>query len=106
MRIQLNYHKVEELFQNGNNSGDIALEIIKMTIPDWEKVKKVEGWPTINRYTSKKIFNLFIEFDVKHHPDTFKGGVWLNYGFSTLEADKLNLKNWEVDTSTCKIVYQ
>ena len=104
MRVNLNYHNVEKLFEDSEK--EPVVELYRMVFPDFDNFEKVEGWPTINRETSEKISRLCIEYDRKHSPKTVAGGIWLNWGFSNLEAEKLGLKNWEVETSTCDIIYK
>lgn len=98
----LNYHEVERLFDECSDQGEVIVELYKMVFPQWDSIEKIDGWPTINRETNDKISKLFMEFDAKNHPETFKGGLWLNNGFSSLEGQAL--KDWQVDISTCDVI--
>ena len=102
----LDRDKVEQLFKDHTHQSDVIIELYKMVFPDWDRIEKLEGFPTINRVTSEKIALWFMEFDRKHHPNCIPGGLWINNGFSTLEAEKLGVENWAVDTGTTKPIYK
>jgi len=106
MKVQLNYHDVEKLFEEHTHQTDVILGLYKLVFPDFDSIKKFNGFPTINEETNEKLFRLFMEFDRKHHPGVIAGGLWMNHGFSTLDADKYQLNNWEVETKTADPIYK
>ena len=89
---------LKPLFEKFQHQGDVVVEIHKKFIPDWENIDHLEGHPSCGKEMSLWLFEKFIEFDKKHHPDAHAGGAWLNWGFSTDE--KLG---WEV--IMCPVVY-
>jgi len=99
--IKLDEQKIIELFKNEIHSADIVVAIYKMVFPNWDDIKTIEGWPTISPNTSRKLFSMFMTFDIKHHPDVIPGGAWMNKGFSVLRGE--NLIDWMVDLSTCTV---
>lgn len=100
--MKLNQKEVEKLFEECNHQSDVIIGIYKMVFPQWNDIEKIDGWPTINKETSEKLFKLFIAFDKKYHPGVMAGGLWMKNGFSTLAGDNLAL--WEVDSETCKVI--
>ena len=93
--------QLQIVFENAGHQ-DIALAgIYKLFIPDWENIKQVEGFPTIGQEMWKYICQLFIDFDQQHHPEVFKGGIWLNNGFSSDD----DLDPWEISFSQCHFIY-
>jgi hypothetical protein len=71
------------MFENADHQDIALVGIYKLFIPDWENIKQVEGFPTVGQELWKYICQLFIDFDQQHHPEVFKGGIWLNHGFSS-----------------------
>ncbi len=100
--VKLVMEKVKELFENSEHQGEVLIGLYKMAFPDWEKIKKIDGWPAVNPETHKEISCLFIEFDKKHHPEVLPGGLWLNNGFSSSDC----VPPGYVDVSPCKVVYK
>ena len=94
--IKLNRDEVEELFRVSTNQVEVILGLYRMVFSNWDDVIKVDGYPKINEWTNRKLFNLFIEFDHKHHPDVMAAGLWLNNGFSQLDVGD-SLTDWEVE---------
>ena len=98
---KLDKDAVEKLFAECTNQGDVLIGIYKLVFPNWDKIKTIHRWPSINKDTWKEIAGMFFKFDKDHHPDVMAGGLWMNNGFSTFDNE--HLKEWEVDTATCKI---
>jgi hypothetical protein len=93
--------QLQLVFENAQHQDAALVGIYKLFIPDWENIKQVEGFPTVGREMWKYICQLFIDFDQQHHPEVFKGGIWLNNGFSS----DGNLDPWEISFSQCHFVY-
>jgi len=91
------------LFENNSHQLEVLIGLYRLVYPNYEQISTIDGWPTINRKTWMTIAGMFREFDIKHHPEVMSGGCWMNTGFSTLEAAE-DLKDWEVDKSTCKVI--
>jgi len=92
--VALDKNKVELLFQESDHQSNIIIGLYKMVYPEWNNIQSVNGFPTINEYTNNQLFELFIEFDKKHHPEVYAGGAWLNNGFSSVNSDDLD--DWTV----------
>ena len=92
---------LQEIFEESEHQNSVIVKLYKMLFPDWEKIQSIEGFPAVGKALNEYIFNLFIEFDREHHPECFKGGSWLNQGFSTNEK----LDPWAISLENCKIIY-
>jgi hypothetical protein len=92
---------LQEIFENSEHQDAVIVKLYKMLFPDWEKIQRIEGFPEVGKALDDYIFNLFIEFDRKHHPQSFNGGAWLNHGFSS----NIHLNPWAISLENCKIIY-
>lgn len=92
-KIILDSNKIDEIFQENDHQIDVTIALYKLVYPNWNDITLVDGYPTINEFTSKYIMGKFIEFDKKYHPDVMNGGCWMNKGFSALYGE--SLKDWE-----------
>ena len=92
---------LEPLFEENTHQTDVVIGIYKKFIPDYDDITDIAGHPTCGKIMSVWLFEKFIEFDQKHHPDVVAGGAWLNWGFSTDEK-----MGWEVSLGTCKFTYK
>lgn len=91
---------LEPLFEESKHQADVVVGIYRKFIPNYDNVQEVIGHPSCGKKMNLWLFEKFMEFDRKHHPECIAGGAWMNWGFSTNE--KLG---WEVDLKTCKLVY-
>ena len=101
-RIKLDKAAVESLFEESTQQSDILIGLYRMVFPDYDQIEELDGWPTVNVGTWVEIARRFRDFDLRHHPEVMAGGLWMNTGFSSLEAAD-DLKDWEVDLSTCSV---
>jgi len=92
--------KITTIFENNTHQQKVLVDIYKLFIFDWDNIKEIENWPSCGNKMWNWISNRFIDFDEKHHPNIFKGGVWLNSGFSCHPE----LDDWEVDLENCAFV--
>jgi len=90
---------IKEIFKKHNHQTDVLIDIYKMILPDWDSIKEIDGHPEAGHSLWTFICNQFIEFDHKYHPKVFKGGIWLNTGFSA----NSNLKPWEISFENCTV---
>ncbi len=88
------------VFAMHEHQSDALIDIYKLVLPDWEGIEKIEGFPEAGNDLCKFICRQFIEFDQKHHPDVFKGGIWMNNGFSS----NSHLEPWEISFENCKVI--
>ncbi len=77
------------------------MNCIGWLIPDWIASERLEGFPVVGREMWQYICQLFIDLDQRHHPEIFKGGLWINAGFSS-SAD---LGPWEISMDRCCFIY-
>ncbi len=94
-------HRLQEVFETAEHQERALIALYRMLIPDWEKIDRLEGFPTVGKEMWCYICQLFIDFDQKHHPQVFKGGLWFNSGFSSSEA----IGPWDISLDQCRIIY-
>ena len=92
---------LQEIFEESEHQDSVIVKLYKMLFPDWDKIHRIEGFPTVGKALDAYIFNLFVAFDQEHHPSVFNGGAWINQGFSTNES----LEPWEISIENCKVIY-
>jgi len=90
---------IKSLFEKYNTQGEVLIDIYKMVLPDWDMIESIYAHPTIGKRFWRWICQLFIEFDRKHHPEIFAGGIWFNQGFSS----DGKLSDWEISFEKCRI---
>ena len=74
----------------------------KMVLPDWDLIRKVEGFPEAGNDLWRFICLCFQEFDRRNHPDVMPAGAWMNSGFSVNHE----LSPWEIGFKNCSVVYK
>ncbi len=100
-KIEILQRRLQEIFEKAEHQDSALVGIYKLFIPDWEKIDRLEGFPTVGQEMWQYICQLFINFDQVHHPKIFKGGIWFNNGFSS----DGNLGPWEISFSQCRFIY-
>ena len=105
--IELTKIQIDEIFNNELNQDkpnqlNILINLYKIAFPCYDNIKKLHNWPTVGKQTSNYLFEKFIQFDKKIHPEIFAGGLWLNNGFS---SDN-DIPDWLIDNSKCEIIYK
>ena len=91
---------IKEIFERHAHQTDVLIDLYKMILPDWDSIEKIEGYPEAGKDLWRFICDQFIEFDHKYHPKVFKGGIWLNTGFSA----NSDLDPWEISFKNCRII--
>jgi hypothetical protein len=77
---------INEVFEDAEHQGEYTIGLYKLAYPTlWDRVLKVNGYPSISKVTAEYIMGKAMEFDKEHHPKVMCGGLWLNNGFSTLD---------------------
>jgi len=79
-----------ELKKPNPHQSNIVIALYKIAFPNWKKIKKLKGYPSVSKTTNEYLFSQFIQFDKQIHPNVLNGGCWLNKGFSTNK----NLQDW------------
>ncbi len=92
---------LQKIFEESDHQDSVIVKLYKMLFPDWEKIQRIEGFPVIGQGLWDYICNLFIEFDRENHPGCFKGGLWVNNGFSSSDC----LDPWMISLENCKVIY-
>ena len=91
---------INVVFEAYDHQSDILIDLYKMIFPDWDRIEKIKASPEAGHDLWKFICKQFIEFDSKHHPKVFKGGAWLNSGFSS----NGNLDPWEINFENSRVI--
>ena len=91
---------IKAIFELHEHQSDALVDIYKMVFPDWDNIEKINGFPEAGDELWKFIFKQFSEFDRKHHPKVFEGGIWFNTGFSS----NGNLRPWELSFENCQVI--
>ena len=94
-------NQIKNIFKEQDNQVDAVIEIYRLALPDWDDIKLIKGYPEAGEELCRMVCREFIEFDRKHHPGCFAGGLWMNKGFSV----NRNLGPWEIDFDECSVEY-
>ena len=90
---------IKNIFEKHDHQRNVLADIYKMVFPDWDNIEMVDGYPEAGIELWKYIWRLFVEFDAKHHPKCFKGGAWMNTGFS----GNKELSPWSISFRNCRV---
>jgi len=93
--------KVREIFESNIRQDEALIDIYKLVMPEWDRIEKVHGYPEVGSAFWKFVYREFMEFDRKHHPNVFAGGLWLNNGFQS----NSELDPWELSFANCRVDY-
>jgi hypothetical protein len=102
--MMLKREDVEKVFLEAKEQTDYLMGIYRLVFPDFERIERIEQWPSCSEWTWKEICKLAMAWDKEHCPHVMGGGAWMNHGFSSQE--KSQLKNWQIDMETCQIIYK
>ena len=78
------------------------IAIYKLVFPTWPDIKQVKMWPSCSYELWQHIFNYCKEYDIKFNTKSFKGGLWLNNGFSANDR----LAGEIVSVANVSIIYE
>ena len=90
----------QSIFSKHDHQKNVMVDLYRLVLPDWEKIKKIDGYPEAGRELSIFINEQFMQFDREHHPECVAGGAWMNTGFSV----NGNLNPWQISLSTCRVI--
>ncbi len=102
IKKSLDMKEIEGLFDKYDHQYKVLIAIYKTVLPDWTSIEAISGSPSVSPATWERICSMFITYDTLHHPDVFKGGLWLNSGFDSCPKMKDNM----VDISHLEIEYK
>jgi hypothetical protein len=92
---------IKELFADNTNQSEVLIGLYKLVLPNWDEIKKLNGFPVCGQELWLYICDQFITFDQANHPGCMAGGAWINQGFS---SDR-RLKPWEINFDNCEVVF-
>lgn len=93
--------RIKAVFDECDHQQQVIIGLYRMVFPDWDRIAKIQGYPTAGEDLWTYICHLFQEFDRIYHPDCMPGGAWMNLGFS-VNRDQLS---WEIGFDCCTIQY-
>jgi len=96
---KLKKEEITSVFENSKHQFEYLIGLYKLIVPDFESVRRIDGFPVISVKTNEFITMLAVNFDKEHHPGVFAGGLWLNRGFSTSD-----IPDWEFRLNKSHII--
>ena len=78
--VSVSKKAVELVFEN-MTSRNAVIELHRLVVPDWDRVRKLKGFVRCSQECARKLCRLAIEADEARKVD-FPGGAWLNWGWS------------------------
>ena len=93
---------IDECFDGKTTQADVIVSIYRIVFPRWDEIKKIDGWPRVNKRTWGYICTKFFAFDKAHHPNVMAGGAWMNSGFGSDDS----LPNWKVSMDGVSVTYK
>lgn len=97
-KVTLTKEQIDACFEGETHQGDVIIKLYKLLHPDWDKIKKFNGFPRAGDGVWEYIMKKFRDFDEVHHPNVIKGGVWINNGWSSYNS--ADLAGWEAEPCT------
>jgi hypothetical protein len=92
--IPLPKEKIDEIFEAAEDQRVYTINLYKVALPNWDEISQVNGFPKVNSKTNEYIFQKAGKFDLEKHPGVMNGGLWLNNGFSSLDAE--DIPEWNI----------
>jgi len=92
-KIKLPKAKIDEIFLKATHENNALVSLYRESIPEFDKAKKLLGFPTISRNTAIYIIGKLKELSKTDGVQT--NLLWLNKGFNSDEK----MKDWIVDLS-------
>ena len=93
---------IKSIFDKYQHQEEVLIDLYKMVLPDWDFIKRVEGFPEAGNDLWQFICRYFQDFDGRNHPDVMPAGAWMNSGFSVNHE----LSPWEIGFKKCSLVYK
>lgn len=89
------------IFEKCHDQESVLIDLYKLVFPDWNKIKKIHGYPEAGDALWKFICRCFQDFDNKNHPNCMPGGAWMNTGFSVNHT----IDPWGIGFENCRLEY-
>ena len=87
--VKIKKETIDSIFETATDQETALIALYKVAFPAWDKIKKIHGWPSVNKSTWKRICSKFMVLDGKYHPEVLAGGCWMNTGFSSMQDEEL-----------------
>jgi hypothetical protein len=87
LTVPLTEQMIDDIFEEAVNSNGgyhqqkPLFAIYRAAFPEWDDIRKLNGFPKVSKHTWKYIWRKFADLDEIHHPECLKGGAWFNSGF-------------------------
>lgn len=98
--IKLTKEMIDNCFINCTKQSKYWGRLYRIAFSNWNKIKKISGFPKVSKKTNEYLFHKCIVFDGVNHPEVMSGGLWLDKGFGTNE----DLENWNIDISGIEVL--
>ena len=103
--VQLTREQFAACFDR-EEQGEVLLSLYRLVFPDYDSIFRIEGYPTVNKDTSQWLWDKWIEFDAKYHPNVMSGGLWLNLGFKTEKQGSDKINDFQVSLESVVVIYK
>jgi len=90
-KVMLSKAKIYAIFLSETHENNALVSLYRAVIPDFDKVSKIIGFPTVSRNTAIYILDKLKE--LSKNDDVQVNLLWLNKGFNSDEK----MKDWIVD---------
>jgi hypothetical protein len=97
-KIQLPQSLIEETISKASDEVTAFINLYRIAIPDFDKVKSINGFPKVSTKTAVYLIDKLSE---KSEKPVDMGLLWMNQGFS---ADE-NTPHWTIDVSNVQLSY-
>ena len=84
--------EIDEVFSKAKNQFEALSGVYRLFMPDGRAIL-LTGRPFCGSRLYRLVAGKFQEFDYRHHPKAFPGGLWLSQGF----RESVRLDPFEVD---------
>lgn len=93
--------RIDAIFERHDHQEHVLIDLYRMVFPDWDRIRKIRGYPEAGSELWKFICRRFQEFDRTRHPDCLPGGAWMNTGFSV----NRKIGPWDIGFENCTLIY-
>lgn len=90
--MQIKKQDILNVFENAEDQIEALIGLNKLVYPDFDEIKRVNGFIKIGEKADLFISESFVEFDKQKHPEVMAGGMWMCFGFSVDGS----IDDWEI----------
>jgi len=102
VKVELKLETIDKIFAEAKHQQDYLMGLYRTVFADFDKIAKLNGYPSISEPTVNYIWEKAIAFDKRVHPDVLAGGLWMNNGFSSEKA----MEDWVAVYNSNIIIYK